>query len=62
LIYFAYVTINKYSKVEEGAKEFLAIREEYKSEKLPDLYDPISMPKKLIDTHKKLEKTIDLCY
>ncbi|OHD14774.1 MAG: hypothetical protein A2086_14285 [Spirochaetes bacterium GWD1_27_9] len=53
---------NKYSKVEEGAKEVLAVREEYKSEKLADLYDPISMPKKLVDAHKKLDKAVDLCY
>ena len=29
---------------------------------LADLYDPLTMPKPLLDAHKKLDRAVDLCY
>lgn len=52
----------KILKVEESVKSMLEVREEYNGNSLSDLYDPISMPKKLVDAHNKLDKAVDLCY
>jgi hypothetical protein len=52
----------KLKKVEEEVKNLLEIRKEFKDQSLADLYDPISMPKKLVDAHKHLDKAVDLCY
>lgn len=52
----------KKKKVEEAAKAVLAARKEFSTETLADLYNPISMPKILVDTHKKLDKAVDKCY
>jgi hypothetical protein len=38
------------------------VRKEYPDSSLADLYDPIAMPKKLVDAHKHLDKAVDLCY
>lgn len=50
------------NKVKEFAKEVLDIRAEFPNSSLADLYDPLSMPKKLVDAHNKLDKAVDLCY
>ncbi len=52
----------KIKRVEEAVEILLAVREEFKSESLADLYDPLAMPKKLVDAHNKLDKAVDLCY
>ncbi|MFA7361775.1 MAG: DNA methyltransferase [Candidatus Kapaibacterium sp.] len=52
----------KIKRVEEAVVNLLAVREEFKSESLADLYDPLAMPKKLVDAHNKLDKAVDLCY
>lgn len=52
----------KIKRVEETVENLLAVREEYKNESLADLYDPLAMPKKLVDAHNKLDKAVDLCY
>jgi hypothetical protein len=52
----------KIKKVEELAQEVLNVRKEYPDSSLADLYDPIAMPKKLVDVHKHLDKAVDLCY
>jgi len=52
----------KIKKVEDAVINLLEIREEFKNESLADLYDPLSMPKKLINAHNKLDKAVDLCY
>jgi hypothetical protein len=55
-------TMDKFNKVEDAAKEVLAAREKYPESSLADLYDPLTMPKNLLDAHKKLDKAVDLCY
>lgn len=49
-------------QVEELAQLVLDVRKEYPNSSLADLYDPLSMPKKLVDAHNKLDKAVDLCY
>lgn len=51
----------KIDKIEECTKGIIKIRKEFNSS-LADLYNPLTMPKKLIDTHKKLDKAVDSCY
>ncbi len=69
-------TLDKYNKVETAAKDVLAVRERYMEQGVPlecsrdkatpcslaDLYDPLTMPKDLLDAHKRLDKAVDLCY
>ena len=75
-------TLDKHGKVEEAAKEVLAVRDKYMNPSvvsmeqgsydirqeakascsLADLYDPLTMPKDLLDAHKRLDKAVDLCY
>ena len=55
-------TDEKIKKVEEAVANLLAVREEFKNESIADLYDPLAMPKKLVDAHNKLDKAVDLCY
>ena len=52
----------KIKRVEEEVENLLKVRKEFKKESLADLYDPIAMPKKLVDAHNKLDKAVDLCY
>ncbi|MCX6159582.1 MAG: class I SAM-dependent DNA methyltransferase [Ignavibacteriae bacterium] len=49
-------------QVEECAQSLIDVRKEYPNSSLAVLYDPIAMPKKLVDAHNKLDKTVDLCY
>lgn len=49
-------------QVEEYANEVLNVRKEFPNSSLADLYDPIAMPKKLVDAHNRLDKAVDLCY
>jgi hypothetical protein len=49
-------------QVEEFAQIVLDVRKEYPNSSLADLYDPLAMPKKLVDAHNKLDKAVDLCY
>lgn len=49
-------------QVEELAQLVLNIRKEFPNSSLADLYDPLAMPKKLVDAHNKLDKAVDLCY
>ncbi len=37
-------------------------REAFPDQTLADLYDPLAMPKKLRDAHKKLDRAVDRCY
>ena len=47
--------------VESAANDVLNERKLH-TETLADLYDPITMPKDLLDAHKKLDKAVDSCY
>lgn len=53
---------NKVKEVEKWAKELLKVRNEFRDSSLADLYDPLSIPKKLIDVHKKLDRAVEKCY
>lgn len=55
-------SVEKIKRVEEEADVLISVRGSFKNESLADLYDPIKMPKKLVDAHKKLDKAVDLCY
>jgi hypothetical protein len=48
--------------VERKAKKVLDIRKEFPNSSLADLYDPLTMPPKLVKAHQELDKAADLCY
>ncbi len=48
--------------VEKRAQQVLDIRAEFTDSSLADLYDPLTMPPKLVKAHQKLDKAVDLCY
>ncbi len=49
-------------KVEEAAQAVLHARKEFPDATLADLYDPNTMPKVLLDAHRKLDSAVDACY
>ena len=49
-------------KVEEKAEKVLGVRAEFLESSLADLYDPLTMPPKLVKAHQELDKAVDLCY
>ena len=49
-------------KVETAAQHVLDVREEFPDSSLADLYDPLTMPPKLVKAHQALDKAVDLCY
>ncbi|MDP8202980.1 MAG: N-6 DNA methylase [Candidatus Tenebribacter mawsonii] len=49
-------------KVEIKAQKILDVRIEFPDSSLADLYDPLSMPPKLVKAHQELDKAVDLCY
>ena len=49
-------------KVEEKAQKILDVRNEFPSSSLADLYNPLTMPPKLVKAHQELDKAVDLCY
>ena len=44
------------------AQKVLDVRTEFPDCSLADLYDPLTMPPKLVKTHQELDKAVDLCY
>jgi hypothetical protein len=48
--------------VEEKAQTVLDVRKEFPESSLADLYDPLTMPPKLVKAHQELDKAVDLCY
>ena len=51
--------------VEKAAQAVLDVREEYLADKnatLADLYDPLTMPPRLVKAHADLDRAVDLCY
>lgn len=48
--------------VEAKAQKVLNVRAEFSKNCLADLYDPLTMPPKLIKAHQELDKAVDLCY
>ena len=49
-------------RVEENAQKVLDVRKEFPESSLADLYDPLTMPPKLVKAHQSLNKAVDLCY
>ncbi len=49
-------------RVEESAQVVLDVRKEFPDSTLADLYNPNSMPKKLLDAHRTLDRAVDTCY
>ncbi len=50
------------TRVEEKAQKVLDVRVEFPDSSLADLYDPLTMPPKLVKAHQELDKAVDLCY
>jgi hypothetical protein len=50
------------AKVEAKAQKVLDVRAEFVGSSLADLYDPLTMPPKLVKAHQELDKAVDLCY
>jgi len=48
--------------VENKAQKVLDVREEFPDSSLADLYDPLTMPPKLVKAHQELDRAVDLCY
>ncbi|EOR93877.1 Type II restriction enzyme, methylase subunit YeeA [Arcticibacter svalbardensis MN12-7] len=48
--------------IESAAQHILDVRQEFSSNSLSSLYDPLIMPPKLIKAHKALDKAVDLAY
>jgi hypothetical protein len=48
--------------VESAAKAVLEVRGEFRSTTLADLYDPASMPVRLLRAHQKLDAAVDAAY
>ncbi len=49
-------------KIEEAAQAVLDARALYPNSTFADLYDPLTMPKPLLDAHKKLDAAVDASY
>lgn len=50
------------NSVKDKAQRVLEIRKEFPNSSLADLYDPMTMPPKLVNAHQQLDKAVDLCY
>ena len=48
--------------ITQKAQEVLEAREKYPHSSLADLYDPLTMPKELVRTHKELDLAVDKLY
>lgn len=59
---FCKLTSKNRNDITEVVKRIIAIRDENKDKTLSELYDPISMPKKLLKEHKELDKLVEKLY
>jgi hypothetical protein len=48
--------------IEDAAQKVLNVRVEHKNSTLADLYDPLTMPKDLLDAHRILDTVVDRAY
>ncbi len=55
-------TVKQIEKVEQTAQSILEARAKFPDATLADLYDPLSMPKELVDAHRANDKAVDACY
>ncbi|MGD1004387.1 MAG: DNA methyltransferase [Methanoregulaceae archaeon] len=49
-------------EVVDNVRRVLEVREIYTDSSLADLYDPLTMPKRLIDAHASLDRAVERCY
>lgn len=50
------------SAIEKAAQQVLDVRKEFEGSSLADLYDPLTMPPKLVKAHQELDKAVDRAY
>jgi hypothetical protein len=55
-------TDKQIKEVEVASKAVLNTRNEFSNSTLADLYDPLSMPPKLVRAHADLDRVVDRCY
>jgi type I restriction-modification system DNA methylase subunit len=48
--------------IEKAAQKVLGVRAEFPNSSLADLYDPLTMPLKLVKAHQELDNAVDLAY
>lgn len=48
--------------MEAAAQEVLDGRAAFPGSSLADLYDPLTMPPRLVNAHQHLDRAVDLCY
>jgi hypothetical protein len=48
--------------IEKAAQNVLDVRTEFPNSNLADLYDPLTMPPKLVKAHQELDNAVDLAY
>ena len=56
------VTTESESQISEAAQQVLAAREQFPAQSLASLYDPLSMPPKLVKAHAHLDTCVLLAY
>lgn len=56
------LTDNQIKEIEEKAQNILDARIIFSNNSLSDLYDPLTMPQKLVKAHYSLDKSVDLAY
>lgn len=56
------VDAKKKTVVEQKAQQILDVRREFPDMNLQELYEPVTMPPKLVKAHQQLNKAVDLCY
>jgi len=59
---FCKLTNKNKGDITQVVKKILDIRDEDKDKILSELYDPLSMPKKLLKAHKELDKLVEKLY
>ena len=56
------ITQAQYNSIEQAAQQVLAERAVFPDSTLADLYDPLSMPPRLVKAHQMLDKAVDAAY
>jgi hypothetical protein len=55
-------TPKQQERVEREAQSVLDIRAQFSDTTLADLYDPLSMPRELLNAHRAVDEAVDTCY
>jgi type I restriction-modification system DNA methylase subunit len=55
-------TAKQIAVIEKAAQKVLDVRAEFPNSSLADLYDPLTMPPKLVKAHQELDIAVDLAY